>query len=213
MADPLQLLVIDLKDSATRINSANTLSDDGTDDQSILRAIKHRVRVFAAYAFIACLSLVLVGMMVGYSSTIGLELNDIYQSDPNHGIKDQSTQASLFGVRNVSGRLCRLCELQYIPRILFPQGFGSLGALLGGPIAWPLSDRLGRKPALMLGGIPTLIGWLMIAFAHFAGTHSDFLVIIQLGRFFTGIGAGWFIFCVSVRAAFIANIWCTFYGK
>ena len=65
------------------------------------RAVKEeRIRVVAAYTLIACLASVLVGMLLGFPGTIGLELNDLYNSGHEHGIKDQSTEASLFGVRS-----------------------------------------------------------------------------------------------------------------
>ena len=80
----------------------------------------------------------------------------------------------------------------------YTQALGPVGALFGGPVAWPISDRLGRKPALMLMGIPALIGWLMITYAHLASAKAGFLALLLLGRTFTGFVAGWTIFSVSV---------------
>ena len=79
-----------------------------------------------------------------------------------------------------------------------PQGFGALGALFGGPVAAPISEWLGRKPALMIGGFPALIGWLMITYAHFMGTRAGFLAVLYVGRLITGFSGGWFILSVSV---------------
>ena len=73
-----------------------------------------------------------------------------------------------------------------------------VGALFGAPIAWPISDQLGRKPALILMGIPALIGWLMITYAYLMPTQAGFLTMLLLGRIFTGVTIGWSSFCVSV---------------
>ena len=78
------------------------------------------------------------------------------------------------------------------------QAIGPLGALFGGPVAWPISDSFGRKPALMLGSIPTLIGWLAFAYSNLLPTRVGFLTLLYIGRFLSGFGAGWTIFCVSV---------------
>ena len=81
----------------------------------------------------------------------------------------------------------------------FLQSFAALGALFGGPCAWPISDQLGRKPALMLGGVFTLSGWLLIMFAHLiSGSRSGFLAVLLIGRVLSGFGGGWATFCVSV---------------
>lgn len=78
------------------------------------------------------------------------------------------------------------------------QALGPAGAAFGGPFAWPASEWLGRQPALMLGGIPAVIGWLMVTYAHFAQSLSGFLAVLLLGRAMTGFAAGWLVFCVSV---------------
>ncbi len=65
-------------------------------------------------------------------------------------------------------------------------------------MAWPFSDRFGRKLALMMGGIPTIIGWLLIAFAHFPRSRDGFLAMLFIGRLVAGLGAGWLVFGVSV---------------
>ena len=71
--------------------------------------------------------------------------------------------------------------------------------MFGGLVAWPISDRLGRKAALMLSGVPALVGWLMIALAFLASSHVHaFYGILLAGRTLTGFSSGWSIFCVSV---------------
>jgi len=61
---------------------------------------------------------------------------------------------------------------------------------------------LGRQPALMIGGIPAITGWLVLTYAPFAnnytGPTSGFLALLLFGRLFTGFSAGWSIYCVSV---------------
>ena len=71
--------------------------------------------------------------------------------------------------------------------------------MFGGLIAWPISDRLGRQAALMLSGVPALVGWLMIALAHLASTHVHaFYGVLLTGRMLTGFSSGWSVLCVSV---------------
>ena len=94
-----------------------------------------------------------------------------------------------------------LPSLSLVPSPLssFPQSFGALGAIFGGPVAWPMSDFLGRKPALMLGGIPALIGWLSFSYANLLPTREGFIALLIVGRVLTGFASGWIVFCVSVR--------------
>ena len=66
-----------------------------------------------------------------------------------------------------------------------------IGAIVGGPIAGWIADHFGRKAALMLVGIPYLSGYLMIVYAHMLNSATAFKVVLQLGRFLTGIGLGW----------------------
>ncbi len=70
---------------------------------------------------------------------------------------------------------------------------------MGGLLAWPISDLLGRQAALMLGGVPFLIGWILISNAiQFTVSRAGFLTFLLLGRFLTGVGTGWSVFSVSV---------------
>ena len=85
--------------------------------------------------------------------------------------------------------------------ILILQAFFPLGAIFGGLFAYPAAEILGRHPSLIIGGIPTISGWLMITYAWLFDTnHQGFLALLLLGRFFTGFAAGWSIFCVSVSS-------------
>ena len=76
--------------------------------------------------------------------------------------------------------------------------------MFGGLIAWPISDLLGRQAALMLSGVPALVGWLMIALAHLASSHVHaFYGVLLAGRTLTGFSSGWSVFCVSVSYCYL----------
>ena len=71
-------------------------------------------------------------------------------------------------------------------------------------MAWPISDVLGRQPALMLSGVPALAGWLMIALAHLVNHQVQaFYGVLLTGRTLTGFSSGWSVFCVSVSYCLI----------
>lgn len=80
------------------------------------------------------------------------------------------------------------------------QAFGAIGAIFGGPVAWPLSEKFGRQASLMLSGIPALAGWLLIANAHDVNRFDTkgFLSMLLVGRLLTGFAVGWAIFGISV---------------
>ena len=82
---------------------------------------------------------------------------------------------------------------------LLLQAFGPLGALFGGPVAWPLSERFGRKPVLLLGAIPGVVGWVAMAVSNLLPTRDGFLAFFYIGRILSGFASGWSIFCISVR--------------
>ena len=44
---------------------------------------------------------------------------------------------------------------------------------------------------MMLCGIPYLIGYMMLSYAHYAPTAIAFKVLLFTGRFITGVGVGW----------------------
>ena len=82
---------------------------------------------------------------------------------------------------------------------------GPIGAMFGGLVAWPMSDMLGRQAALMLGGVPALAGWLMIAYSNLTNSSSIFLGVLYTGRLLTGFSTGWSIFCVSVSVSCVVT--------
>jgi len=71
------------------------------------------------------------------------------------------------------------------------QAFASVGAMFGGPIAGSIADHWGRKMSLMLCGVPYLIGYLMLSYAHYLPTAVGFKCLMLIGRLFTGMGLGW----------------------
>lgn len=89
------------------------------------------------------------------------------------------------------GHVCVACVVQAL---------GYIGAVFGGPIAGLISDRMGRKPALMLVSIPYLIGYLMITYARFAVDPEVFKAILLIGRLFSGVGLGWSSLAVVVSS-------------
>ncbi len=59
----------------------------------------------------------------------------------------------------------------------------------------------------MLGGVFTLVGWLLISFAQFiSGSKSGFLAMFLIGRLLTSFGGGWAVFCVSVSHMLISYV-------
>ena len=83
----------------------------------------------------------------------------------------------------------------------------AIGAMFGGLMAWPISDYYGRQSALVVGGVPSLLGWLMVAYAGFVTTSRDaFLFVLLVGRFLTGFATGWSIYCVSVSSYWWSNL-------
>ena len=84
------------------------------------------------------------------------------------------------------------------------QALSPVGAMLGGLVAWPISDVLGRQVALMLSGVPALAGWLMIALAHLVNHQVQaFYGVLLAGRTLTGFSSGWSVFCVSVSSVLL----------
>ena len=73
------------------VNASRSSSEDGTGEGG-------RVWIVACFSVIACVSSLLSGMVLGYSSATLIELKNIYQKgDAIHGFLDTSTYASLFG--------------------------------------------------------------------------------------------------------------------
>lgn len=87
--------------------------------------------------------------------------------------------------------------------ILSLQAFGAIGAIFGGPVAWPLSEKFGRQATLMLSGLPSVIGWVLIANAHVIMDTQGFYAVLLAGRLLTGFATGWAIFGISVNKGFV----------
>lgn len=69
--------------------------------------------------------------------------------------------------------------------------------MFGGPIAWPLSERFGRQATMMLSGLPSVFGWVLLANAQIF-PEAAFVPVLLVGRFFTGLAVGWAVFGISV---------------
>ena len=74
-----------------------------------------------------------------------------------------------------------------------------VGGIFGGLFAWPVADSLGRQAALIIGGVPGLIGWLLISLSILFSSSLGFFLMVYAGRVLTGFASGWSIYCVSVR--------------
>ena len=83
--------------------------------------------------------------------------------------------------------------------VIYIQAFAPVGALFGGPIAGVIADRWGRKLALLLAGVPYLVGYLMMTLAHLIGDVAAFKAVLLTGRLLTGVGLGWSCLAVPVR--------------
>ena len=67
----------------------------------------------------------------------------------------------------------------------------AIGAIFGGPIGGWIADRWGRKFSLMFCGVPFLMGYLILSYAHYTSEVLLFNVLLMSGRFLAGIGMGW----------------------
>ena len=63
------------------------------------------------------------------------------------------------------------------------QSLIAVGAIFGSPIGGWAIDRLGRKTAIVLCGVPLDLGWLLITYAQ---NHA----MLYAGRLITGLGIG-----------------------
>lgn len=77
--------------------------------------------------------------------------------------------------------------------------------MFGGPIAGFIADHAGRKTALMLVGIPYLVGYLMMVYAHFITNAIGFKVVLLIGRFITGVGLGWSCLATPVSVRIVSS--------
>jgi DHA1 family tetracycline resistance protein-like MFS transporter len=71
----------------------------------------------------------------------------------------------------------------------------ALCQLLAGPVLGQISDRIGRKPVLMVSQLGTFVGFLVLAFA-------PNLAFVFLGRIIDGLTAG----NLSIAQAYIADV-------
>lgn len=71
------------------------------------------------------------------------------------------------------------------------QALALLGAVFSGPIGGWIADCWGRKCSLMFCGVPYIIGYLLLSYAHYASTATAFKAILLTGRFISGLGVGW----------------------
>lgn len=79
------------------------------------------------------------------------------------------------------------------------QSLTTVGGMFGGLFAFPISELLGRQATLMLGGVPFLTGWVLIANAiQITQNRAGFLGVLFTGRFLTGFATGWSVFSASV---------------
>ena len=63
--------------------------------------------------------------------------------------------------------------------------------MLGGPLAGLITDRWGRKTALLGVGVPYSLGYLLIIVAQEVEDGDGFKALILMGRIITGLGMGW----------------------
>lgn len=82
--------------------------------------------------------------------------------------------------------------------LFWTQALAPVGGILGGLVAGPVADGLGRKGALVLCGLPYLTGYLSLSYAQYAQTASGFKAVALVGRFLTGVGMGWACMAGSV---------------
>ena len=87
-----------------------------------------------------------------------------------------------------------------------------MGAFFAGLVVGIISDKIGRKPTLLLLTIPSVIGWYCIAVSFWFVVDNDYqkyLAIILAGRCLTGFAAGGYSIVVPVskyRQYFYKNI-------
>ena len=76
-----------------------------------------------------------------------------------------------------------------------------MGALFAGLVVGIVSDKIGRKPTLLLLAIPSVIGWYFIAVSFWFAVdndYQDYLAMLLAGRCLSGFAAGGFSLVVPV---------------
>ena len=72
-----------------------------------------------------------------------------------------------------------------------------MAALFSGLFIGVLSDKIGRRPSMLIGCIPLVFGWSVIAISYYftvPGDKENFYVMLMVGRSLTGFGMG----CLSL---------------
>ena len=92
-----------------------------------------------------------------------------------------------------------------------PQALGPIGAMFGGLAAGMAVDTVGRKSALLMSAIPSLIGWLSLTSAHACNNPASFKALLLLGRFFSGCVLGWGMLCAPVSSILACSITHNFF--
>jgi MFS family permease len=67
---------------------------------------------------------------------------------------------------------------------------GSVGAIFSGLSGGWVADHWGRKCSLMFTGVPFMLGYLIVSYAHFSQTNEQFVLVLYAGRLLTGVGMG-----------------------
>ena len=79
-----------------------------------------------------------------------------------------------------------------------------MGALFAGLIIGVLSDRIGRKPSMLIGCIPLVCGWSIMAMTIYftgPGDKVKFYIMLMVGRGLSGFGVGCLSLVVPVSLA------------
>ena len=71
------------------------------------------------------------------------------------------------------------------------QALAPVGAVFGGPFGGWIADRWGRKYSLLFCGVPYVIGYLTMSYAHYTPVNLTFKIILLIGRLISGFGMGW----------------------
>ena len=74
----------------------------------------------------------------------------------------------------------------------------SVGGLVGSLVGGWVADYAGRKTSLVLFGIPSSLGWLMIVLTLITDGPA-FRPLLYGGRLFIGFSIGYVSLCVPVR--------------
>ena len=91
------------------------------------------------------------------------------------------------------------CTTPTISNLPLFQATANLGALFAGLIMGVVSDKIGRKPSMLVSCLPPVLGWWFIAGSYyFTDQQTWFYTLFTAGRFLCGFGMGSFSLVVSV---------------